>query len=77
MFASSQAVQSIEQVAVQRLSVLKAQIPVGGRKKAGGCEDLRSGPERVRRQKIFKKTIFSQSHAIQQSRRLFSFLALR
>jgi succinyl-CoA synthetase beta subunit len=44
MVASSQAVQSIGKVAVQRLSVLKAQIPVGGRKKAGGGEDLRSGP---------------------------------
>jgi succinyl-CoA synthetase beta subunit len=44
MVASSQAVQSIGKVAVQRLSVLKAQIPVGGRKKAGGGEDLRRGP---------------------------------
>lgn len=34
MVPSSQAVQSIEEIAVQRLSVLKAQIPVDGRKKA-------------------------------------------
>ena len=88
---SSQVVQSIEEIAAQRLSALKAQIPVGGRKKAGGVTFART-QEEVKQEgarifgadlkgcaakRIFKKNIFWQLHTIQQPRRLFSFLALR